>query len=164
MMRTILLLLSVTFGVSAAGVAQASATENLGSSCTLQNHVYHCDSAGFAKALASAKSAAVEAQNVDAYARDQLKKMIAGKYGKQVVEQGGGSPDLIFLIIPVGVDGINISPGEPTLGSLRVYSATPEGGRDHLLWAETYNGPQDLPWPAVVRSLILQFQKHFPAK
>ncbi|HKO19832.1 MAG TPA: hypothetical protein VJU82_13185, partial [Acidobacteriaceae bacterium] len=142
MMRTILLLLSVTFGVSAAALAQAPATESLGSSCTLENHVYRCDGAGFAKALASAKSAAVEAQNVDAHARDQLKKMIAGKYGKQVVEQGGGSPDLIFLIIPVGVDGINISPGEPTLGSLRVYSAKPEGGRDHLLWAETHNGPQ----------------------
>jgi hypothetical protein len=162
-MRTILLLLSVTFGASAAGLAQPPATENLGSSCTLQNHVYHCDSAAFSTALASAKSATVETQNVDAYARDQLKKMIAGKYGKQLVEQGG-SPDLIFLIVPVGVDGINISPGEPTLGSLRVYSAKPEGGRDHLLWAETYSGPQDLPWPAVVRSLILQFQKHFPAK
>jgi hypothetical protein len=164
MLRTILLLLSITFGASAAGLAQTAATENLGSSCTLQDHVYHCDSAVFTKALAAAKSATVETQNVDAYARDQLKKMIAGKYGKQVVEQGAGSPDLIFLIIPVGVDGINISPGAPTLGSLRVYSAKPEGGRDHLLWAETYNGPQDLPWPAVVRSLILQFQKHFPAK
>lgn len=142
------------------GLAQTPAAENLGS-CTLQNHVYHCDSAAFTKALESAKSAAVQAQNVDAYSRDQLKKMIAGKYGKRVVEQGG-SPDLIFLIIPVGVDGINISPGEPTLGSLRVYSATPEGGRDHLVWAETYSGPQDLPWPAVVRALILQFQKHFP--
>jgi len=163
MVKTILLLLSVSFGAPVIALAQIPATENLGSSCALQNHVYHCDSAAFAKALASAKSAAVEAQNVDAYARDQLKKMIAGKYGKQVVEQGG-SPDLIFLIIPVGVDGINISPGEPTLGSLRVYSATPEGGRDHLLWAETYNGPQDLPWQAVVRALILQFQKRFPAE
>jgi len=163
MVKTILLLLSVSFGAPVIGLAQTAATEDLGSSCTLQNHVYHCDSAAFAKALASATSAAVEAQNVDAYARDQLKKMIAGKYGKQVVEQGG-SPDLIFLIIPVGVDGINISPGEPTLGSLRVYSARPEGGRDHLLWAETYNGPQDLPWQAVVRALILQFQRRFPAK
>ena len=163
MVKTILLLLSVSFGVPVIGLAQAPATENLGSSCTLHNHVYHCDSAAFAKELASAKSAAVEAQNVDAYARDQLKKMIAARYGKTVVDQGG-SPDLIFLIIPVGVDGINISPGEPTLGSLRVYSATPEGGRGHLVWAETYSGPQDLPWPAVVRALILQFQKHFPAK
>src|SRR5206468_12368099 len=100
---------------------------------------------------------------VDRYARDQLKKMIAGKYGKQAVEQGG-SPDLIFLITPVGVDGINISPGEPTLGSLRVYSAGPDGARGHLLWAETYDGPQDLPWPAVVRSLILKFQQDFLAR
>lgn len=162
MIRGTFLVLSFILN-AAAGAAQTAATENLGS-CTLTDHVYHCDSAAFAKALEAAKSATVETQNVDRYSRDQLKKMIAGKYGKQVVEQGAGSPDLIFLIIPVGVDGINISPGEPTLGSLRVYSAKPEGGRGHLLWAETYNGPQDLPWPAVVRSLILQFQRHFPQK
>ena len=162
MMKTVLLLLSLTLGASVAAPAQTPSTENVGS-CTLQNYVYHCDSAAFTKALASAKSAAVEAQNVDAYSRDQLKKMIAGKYGKQVVEQSG-SPDLIFLIIPVGGEGVDITPGEPILGSLRVYSATPEGGRGHLVWAETYSGPRDLPWPAVVRSLILQFQKHFPMK
>ena len=160
-MRTVLLLLSVAFGVAAC-VGQAPATEKLGS-CTLENYVYRCDSAAFAKALVSAKSAAVETQSVDAYAREQLKKMTAGKYGKQVVEQGG-SPDLVFLIIPVGGEGVDITPGEPTLGSLRVYSATQEGGRGRLLWAETYNGPRDLPWPAVVRSLILQFEKRFPAK
>jgi hypothetical protein len=157
------LLLSLFVALAVPCLAEGPSTENLGS-CTLQDHVYHCDSAAFTKALALAKSATVEAQNVDRYSRDQLKKMIAGKYGKQVAEQGAGSPDLIFLIIPVGVDGINITPGEPTLGSLRVYSAKPEGGRDHLLWAETYSGPQDLPWPAVVRSLISQFQRHFPAK
>ena len=162
MTRTFLLLLSLTIGVPA-GLAQTARTENLGPSCTLQNHVYHCDAAAFATALASARSASVEAQNVDAYARDQLKRMLGGKYRKQVLEQGG-SPDLIFLIIPVGVDGINISPGEPTLGTLRVYSATREGTRGHLVWAETYNGPQDLPWQAVVRALILQFQKRFPAR
>jgi hypothetical protein len=153
-----LLLMSVLGGSSLSCVAQSGAEP-----CQLQANVYHCDSAAFAKALATATSAAVEAQNVDAYSRDQLKRMLTGKYGKQVVEPAA-SPDLVFLIVPVGVDGINISPGEPTLGSLRVYSATPEGGRGHLVWAETYNGPQDLPWPAVVRALILQFQKHFPAK
>ena len=162
MIRPAILLLSLSLAAVLPGAAQTSSAENLGS-CTLQSYVYHCDSAAFAKTLASAKSGTVEAQNVDAYARDQLKKMISGKYGKQVVEQSG-SPNLIFLIVPVGVDGVNISPGEPTLGTLRVYSATPEGGPDHLVWAETYSGPQDLPWPAVVRALILQFQKHFPAK
>lgn len=162
MIRPAILLLSLSLAAVLPGAAQTPSAENLGS-CTLQNYVYHCDSAAFTKALASANSAAVQAQNVDAYSRDQLKKMIGGKYGKQVVEQGG-SPDLIFLIVPVGGEGIDITPGEPILGSLRVYSPTPEGGRGHLLWAETYNGPRDLPWPAVVRSLILQFQKHFPMK
>lgn len=158
MIRQALLLLSVLVGAGLCCAGQSGEEP-----CQLQDHVYHCDSAAFAKALASARSATVEAQNVDAYSRDQLKRMLTGKYGKQVAEPAGSS-DLVFLIIPVGVDGININPGEPTLGSLRVYSATPGGGRGHLLWAETYNGPQDLPWPAVVRALILQFEKHFPAK
>ena len=161
-MRRASLLLSLSLVIGWPCAAQSGGTDNLGS-CTLEQYVYHCDSAAFAKALAAAKSAAVQAQNVDAYTRDQLKKMLAGRYGKQVVEQGG-SPDLIFLTVPVGVDGVNISPGEPTLGTLRVYSAAPDGARGHLLWAETYNGSQDLPWPAVVRALILQFEKHFPAK
>lgn len=156
--RLVLVLLGV------AGLMPCSARSQVeeAGSCTLRDHVYRCDSAAFVKALASAKSAAVQTQNVDAYSRDQLKALIK-KYGKSVVEPGG-APDLIFLIIPVGVDGINISPGEPTLGTLRVYSATPEGERDRLLWAETYNGPQDLPWPAVVHSLVNQLQKHIPAK
>jgi hypothetical protein len=162
MIRNTLVLLSITFGAAAVSAAQTATTETL-SSCTLKDHVYTCDSAAFSKELSAAKSAAIETQNVDAYAREQLKKMLSAQYGKQLVEQGG-SPDLIFLIIPVGADGINISPGEPTLGSLRVYSATPEGSRDHLVWAETYNAPQDLPWPAVVRALILKFEKRFPGR
>lgn len=163
MMRTALLLLSLTILLSTHAHGQAAQTEHLGSSCTLRNYVYTCDSAAFAKILASAKNATVETQNVDAFARQQLKKMLATRYSKQVVEPDG-APELIFLIIPVGVDGINIDPGSPVLGTLRVYSATPQGARDHLVWAETYTGSQDLPWPAVVNSLISQFQKHFPAK
>jgi hypothetical protein len=142
---------------------QTAQTERLGPSCTLKNYVYTCDSAVFGQLFAAAKNTSVETQNVDAFARQQLKKMLTTKYGKQVVDPEG-APALIFLIIPVGVDGINIAPGAPTLGSLRVYSATPEGGREHLVWAETYNGTQDLPWPAVVNSLISVFEKHFPAK
>jgi len=155
--------LSLLLVLCTAGRAQNAQTERTDSSCTLKNYVYTCDSATFTKAWTSAKNVSVETQNVDAYARDQLKKMLTTKYGRQVVD-AEGMPTLIFLIIPVGVDGVNITPGAPTLGSLRVYSATPEGGRDHLVWAETYSGSQDLPWPAVVNSLITQFEKHFPAK
>ena len=162
MIRRVFLLLSIILLPKLCRAQTTALSESLGS-CTLTNHVYHCDSVTFAKTLIAAKTATIEGQNVDTYARDQLKNMLVKKYGKQVVEQGG-SPELIFLIVPVGVDGINISPGEPTLGTLRVYSATPEGGRGHLVWAETYSGPQDLPWLAVVRALIMQFQKHFPAK
>ena len=162
-MRIALVLLSSTLVFPFVAHSQAAQSERLGSSCTLKNYVYTCESAAFAPIFAAAKNATVETQNVDAFARQQLKKMLTAKYGKQVVEPEG-APELIFLIIPVGVDGINYNTGEPPLGSLRVYAATPAGGRDHLVWAETYSGRQDLPWPAVVNSLISQFQKHFPGK
>src|SRR5438270_10633782 len=108
MIRNTLLLLSITFGAAAVSAAQKATSETLGS-CTLKDHVYTCDSAAFSKELSAAKSAAVETQNVDAYAREQLKKMISAQYGKQAVEQSA-SPDLIFLIIPAGADGIYTSP------------------------------------------------------
>ena len=162
MIRTGILLIGIAFCPILSRAQAGASTEDLGS-CTLKNYVYHCDSDAFTQALASATNVAIEAQNVDSYARDRLKDMLAHGYGKQVVDQSD-SPELIFLIVPVGSDGINISPGEPVLGSLRVYSATPSGARQHLLWAETFSGPQDLPWPAVVRALTLKFQKHFPVK
>jgi hypothetical protein len=156
-----LLLLSMIVSPILGSAQPRTSSEDLGS-CTLKNFVYHCDNAAFAKALDAAKNVTIEAQNVDSYARARLKDMLSKKYGKQMVETAG-APDLIFLIVPVGVDGINISPGEPVLGSLRVYSAKADGSREHLMWAETYSGSQDLPWPTVVRALILQFEKHFPA-
>ena len=157
-----ILLLSMILCPILSSAQPGASTEDLGS-CTLKDYVYHCDSAAFAQSFLAAKNVTIQAQNVDSYSRDRLKEMLGKKYGKQIVERSG-APELVFLIVPVGLDGMNISPGEPTLGSLRVYSATSDGARQHLLWAETFNGPQDLPWPAVVRALILQFQKHFPNK
>jgi hypothetical protein len=161
MIRRLILLLIVTLCPILSSAQPGTSNEDLGS-CTLKDYVYHCDSAAFAQSFAAAKNVTIQAQNVDSYSRDRLKDMLVRKYGKQVTERSG-APELVFLIVPVGVDGMNISPGEPTLGSLRVYSATADGARQHLLWAETFNGPQDLPWPAVARALILQFEKHFPS-
>jgi hypothetical protein len=68
-------------------------------------------------------------------------------------------------MLPVDDQGVlNDSAGGASLGTLRIYTVTPGGSRGHLLWAETFTGPRDMPWPAVVRGLILQFQSRFHIK
>jgi len=153
----------ITGSASCVAVAQTAAIEDLGS-CTLKNHVYTCNSAAFEKALAGANAIGVETHNSDGAARIQLQKFIKEKLKKSVAGEGAPA-DLVFLLIPTGEAGIiDGQSGDVDLGTLRIYSATPTGARAHLLWAETFTGKPDLPWPAVVRGLILKFQKDFPAE
>jgi hypothetical protein len=141
--------------------SQAS-TEDLGG-CTLKDHVYHCDGAVFEKALAAATTVRVEAHNADGVARSQLGDLVK-KLGKTIVAPNSPA-DLSFLMIPVDDQGvINDSPGGVSLGTLRIYTVAPDGSRGHLLWAETFSGDTYMPWPAVVRGLILQFQARFKTK
>jgi hypothetical protein len=128
--------------------------------CTLKEHVYTCDAAKFYKALLSAQTVAVQAHNADGVARVRLTDLVTKKLNKSIA-QPGTQADLIFLLIPIEPSGI-VNGGENSdLGTLRIYSSTPEGRPEHLLWAETYTGLPDLPWPAVVSRLITQFQSHF---
>jgi hypothetical protein len=131
--------------------------------CILKNHVYTCDGAAFQKALAAATAVKTETHNADGVARSQLDDLVTKKLGKTIAQQGTPA-DLDFLLIPIGEQGINNIPGNVDLGTLRIYTLTPDGARGHLLWAETYSGQQDMPWPAVVRSVILQFQSRFHIK
>jgi hypothetical protein len=142
-------------------------TENLGG-CTLKDHVYHCDGAVFQKALSAASSVASETHNLDGVARDRLTTFVTSKLGKTVVAPGTPA-DLSFLMLPVDDQGVEFGfhtdgTGAPNLGTLRIYTVTPDGSRGHLLWAETFSGNPNMPWPAVVRGLILQFQSRFHIK
>jgi len=143
--------------------AQTNSETTESSSCILKNHIYTCDLATFQKDLASAKTVTIETHSVDKIAEAQLNTMLTKKLGKSLLPDGSPS-DLIFLLIPVGVEGMSMSPGDVDLGTLRVYSATPQGARQHLLWAEDYSGSEDMPWPVVVHSLIAQFQARFHIK
>jgi hypothetical protein len=146
----------------AAGAAVAQGDAGAGSGCALKDHVYTCDGARFQRALASAKMASIETHNVDGVARSQLTSLITKKLGKTIAPEGGPA-DLVFLMIPIGQDGVvNMSSGD--LGTLRIYSTTADGAKAQLLWAETYSGDIDLPWPAVVNRLIGQFQARFHIK
>jgi hypothetical protein len=132
-------------------------------SCTLKDHVYHCNGAAFQTMLMSAKAVSIEAHNADGVARSQLTDLLTKKLNKTIATKGGRA-DLIFLMVPIDPSGIVNGTGDAELGTLRVYSAETDGTRGDLVWAETYSGTQDLPWPAVVRGLILRFQSHFPIR
>ena len=155
---------TLLLGLSQASTrGQSQATEDLGG-CTLKDYVYHCDGAVFQKALSAASSVAIETHNADGVARDRLTTFLTSKLGKTVVARGAPA-DLSFLMLPLDDQGVlNDSAGGASLGTLRIYTVTPGGSRGHLLWAETFTGPRDMPWPAVVRGLILQFQSRFHVK
>ena len=143
------------------GQSQTS-TEDLGG-CTLKDYVYHCDGAIFQKALSAASSVTIQTHNADGVARDRLTTFVTSKLGKTIAAPGTPA-DLSFLMIPVDDQGVLYSAAGANLGTLRIYTVTPDGSRGHLLWAETFLGPPDMPWPAVVRGLILQFQSRFHIK
>jgi hypothetical protein len=155
-------LLAIAIGVPAGPVyAQNESLGQDAGSCRLKDHIYTCDGAKFHEALLSAETVAVDVHNWDGVARAQLKGLVTNKLGKTVVEPSK-QPDLIFFLVPLEGTGV-ISTTDVDLGTLRIYTSTSDGSRGHLLWAETYSGPQ-VPWPAVVRGLIRQFQGHFQIK
>jgi hypothetical protein len=154
---------------AAMGVLTASAcaqNESLGQDaggCTLKEHIYTCDGARFHQALLSAQTVAIQVHNSDGVARAQVTDLVTKKLNKSVAPPGTQA-DLVFLMIPIDPSGVMDGSVSASLGTLRVYSSTPEGKPGHLLWAETYTGMPDLPWPAVARGLIRQFQTRFQIK
>ena len=161
-MRCACWLLAATWGMGYGMAAVAHSDAGAGVGCALKDHVYTCDRAAFQRALANAKTARIETHNVDGVARSQLTALIVKKLGKTIAAEGAPA-DLVFLMIPIAQDGVvYMSSGD--LGTLRIYSTTADGAKAQLLWAETYTGDQDLPWPAVVHGLIAQFQERFHIK
>jgi hypothetical protein len=131
--------------------------------CVLKDHVYTCDGAAFQKALASANAVVIETHNADGVARSQLTNLVTKKLGKTIAPAGSPA-DLDFLLIPTSETGVINGAMDADLGTLRVYTSGPDGGRGHLLWAENFSGIPNMPWPAVVHGLILQFQSRFHIK
>jgi hypothetical protein len=121
--------------VAAGGMAQAQTPSE--PSCTLEKQVYKCDWQAFVQRLDKSHTVAVETQSsVDRFTAKQLREL-AGELGKTVAPE----------------DQL----GE-AIATLRIYASAPGTPRATLLWAETYTGQPDRPWPATVHALIQQFQ------
>lgn len=140
--------------VAAGGVVRAQSANEAG--CTLVKDVYTCNWAAFVQRLDKAHTVAVETQQLDRFTAKQLREL-AEELGKTVAPEDQLG-DLTFLLIPMQSTGVHIGPGGEPLATLRIYAPTPGLPRGKLLWAETYTGQPDRPWPATVHSLIEQFQ------
>ena len=148
---------AVAYGACApAAQAQGSANPE---GCTLAKGVYTCNRPQFVKSLRAARTVSIETQPMDRVAAAQLRDMLAA-IGKTAVplETSG---DLIMLLIPADRNAVLVGPGQIELATLRVYALGPNGSRGSLLWAETYTGEADRPWPTTVRALIQQFEAKF---
>jgi hypothetical protein len=130
--------------------------------CTLDRQVYTCDWRAFVRELNQAQSISIETQSMDRFTARQLREL-AGQLGKSVAPDGQQG-NLTFLVIPLQSTGVHIGPAGEPLATLRIYAPEPGNARANLLWAETYTGQPDRPWPATVHALIEQFhdriQKH----
>ncbi len=140
--------------VAAGGVARAQGANEAG--CTLEKQLYTCNWDAFVQRLDRAHTVAVETQQLDRFTAKQLREL-AGELGKAVAPEDQLG-DLTFLLIPMQSTGMHIGPAGEPLATLRIYASSPGTPRGTLLWAETYTGKPDRPWPATVHSLIEQFQ------
>lgn len=138
----------------AVGTAAAQTRGEAG--CTLEKQVYTCNWQSFESRLDAAHTVAIETERMDHFAAAQLRKL-AAEMGKSVVKKGEPA-DLTFLLIPVEPTGIHLGPSGEPLATLRIYAPGRGTSRGTLLWAETYKGDPDRPWPAVVDALIGQFR------
>lgn len=144
--------------VAAGGAARAQSPGEPG--CTLEKQVYTCNWAAFAQRLDKAHTVAVETQQVDRFSARQLRELV-GELGKAVAPEDQQG-DLTMLLIPMQSTGMHIGPAGEPLATLRIYASLPGTPRGTLLWAETYTGQPDRPWPATVHALIEQFQDRLP--
>jgi hypothetical protein len=127
--------------------------------CTLDRGVYTCNWALFKTAFDSAHSISFETQKLDRQAGTQLRHLVT-QLGKTPASADAPA-DLTMLLMPIDPTGVDFGPGDHDVATLRIYAHNNGTARGTLLWAETYRGQGDRPWPAIVHALIGQFQARF---
>jgi len=136
------------------GVVRAQSANEPG--CTLEKQVYTCNWQAFLPRLEKAKTVSIETQQIDRFTARQLREL-AGELGKSVAADGEPG-DLTMLLVPLESTGVHIGPAGEPLATLRIYAQLPGAPRGTLLWAETYTGQPDRPWPMTVHALVDQFK------
>lgn len=124
--------------------------------CAFHKGTYLCNWSSFKLAFDRAHTVAVETGPMDRQAATQLSHMLT-EVGKQSVTRDQ-HPDLTLLLLPVEPSGVNLGPADHDLATLRIYAPDAHSPHAVLLWAETFRGQGDRPWPAQVHALITQFQ------
>ncbi len=127
--------------------------------CVQQKGSYLCNWSSFKLAFERAHTVSVETGSLDRSTATQVRTLV-GELGKSEVPAGHPA-DLTMLVIPVDTAGMNIGPADHELATLRIYAPNESSSRGTLLWAETYRGQGDRPWPSQVHALIEQFQGRF---
>jgi hypothetical protein len=157
-------LMALSLGVLMAGSCARMAAQNEGGSvlpvtpCTLEKGIYTCSWPAFKRTLAAAKTVSVQTEPMDVRADAELAKL-AKRLGKTVVEAQQG-PEITFLLVPLNNKGAFMGPAEQDIATLRVYAGRTKTVPGKLIWAESYRGTEDIPWPAVVYYTISQFEDH----
>lgn len=155
-------LLALLFAVAAhpsRAAAQSTPDTPPASGCTLHKDVYTCNWQTFQQSLAAAHTIAIETKPLDRPTATQLRRLAAA-LGKTIATADQPA-DLTFLLIPIDPPGITMGPADQEVATLRIYAPAPGTPRGTLLWAETLRAQPDRPWPAMVHSVIEQFQSRF---
>src|SRR5579875_3721925 len=69
--------------------------------------------------------------------------------------------DRAHTVALLGPNGVDFGPRDHDLARLEVFAPSSSASQGTLLWAETYRGQGDRPWPAQVHALLTQFQQRF---
>jgi hypothetical protein len=131
--------------------------------CTANGRVNTCDKAVFLRTLGDTETVAIYSLPPDRVIIKQLTQMLK-EMGK-TIEPSTSEAELTFVLQRIGRDNaIEVGPGGESLARLTIYGHGFGSGHERMLWSETYYGPADMAWPAVVQSLIQQFQRSIDKK
>ena len=118
----------------------------------------------FQKALANAKTVEIEAHNADGVARSQLTDLITKKLGKTIAPDGNSGGSGLSDDSHARQGRGHYEPRERTWARCASTRHVRMAARGICFGRRRTPATQDLPWPAVVHGLILQFQSRFHIK
>jgi len=124
--------------------------------CTQQGNAYNCDRSSLEALLQTAKTISIQVPLHDTASLKQLQRL-ATALGKTVQPE---SADLTFVLAKPEQDGVYFGPSDRKLATLLIYYKASPSNPGQLIWAESYSGQPDTPWPTAAHAVIEQFRKN----